>query len=285
MFTTLLPLGTGASSSSVVLIADNACSGAKNITVDGVPVPASAWQDFAGGKYSFQRYPLPSLTITHKVINTSSAHFGFYISFVAAAESYITQGGGTPYPVARMAVPLELLSFNIKPEKKNIRVEWNTSEEKSISHYQLERSSDGVNFFQIFQDKSTKERGGYHSFVDKNPPKGICYYRLVAITTQGERKNLELRSTEVKSSLTLENVVCKENQLNIKFSGIQGSKVNYRILDVRGVEVQKGLLNVESDEISDAVLNVETLLPGSYFIRIYQNSESDPGEITGRFIK
>lgn len=94
---------------------------------------------------------------------------------------YLFKGGvGLP-------LPLKLIAFNATAKNGNALLSWITSNEINLSHFEIERSSDGLHFSSI--GKSAVPAGSgekLYSFTDNNMAPGINYYRLRMIDTDGK---------------------------------------------------------------------------------------------------
>ncbi len=88
-----------------------------------------------------------------------------------------------------VALPLELLNFNAKIQRKNnALVTWTTANERNITQYELERSTDATHFSTIFIknifNKNNVQVADYQYF-DENLERGVYYYRLKNIENDG----------------------------------------------------------------------------------------------------
>jgi hypothetical protein len=109
---------------------------------------------------------------------------GYYVEFKTKdfSEFWLNNGG-----VDRQTpLPIELISFTAKKDNKNVLVEWKTSSEQNVSHFEIEVAKGNVDyqngrFVKIgetaSQGNSTSERS--YSFIDtENGKSGVRYYRL-----------------------------------------------------------------------------------------------------------
>ncbi len=85
------------------------------------------------------------------------------------------------YKVCFDPLPLTLISFSAKiVDQSAVGLEWKTFSEVSINRFELEVSTDGLNWRKINeQDSKGKNNETYaYVFIDNNPFKGLNYYRL-----------------------------------------------------------------------------------------------------------
>jgi hypothetical protein len=82
------------------------------------------------------------------------------------------------------ALPVELLSFNASAKSKSIQLDWAVGIEDNLSHYEIERSTDGRDFENI-GSVSAKDLS-FYEFEDYDIAKNeVYYYRLKAIDFDG----------------------------------------------------------------------------------------------------
>jgi subtilisin family serine protease len=77
-------------------------------------------------------------------------------------------------------LPITLTNFYLKIEDEGNHLFWETQTEANSSHFEVEKSTDGINFKKIGQVKaagfSITERR--YDYLDKDTFEGVCYYRL-----------------------------------------------------------------------------------------------------------
>ena len=82
--------------------------------------------------------------------------------------------------LANGTLPLTLITFDAQLIDKDVLLQWSTSFEENTSHFDIERSADGMSFTFIGNvnaaGNSSSERN--YDFTDKDPFNGINFYRL-----------------------------------------------------------------------------------------------------------
>ncbi|MEO6283019.1 MAG: T9SS type A sorting domain-containing protein [Dyadobacter sp.] len=100
---------------------------------------------------------------------------------------------------AGSALPVTLISFKARAQEQTVYLEWETSQEKNSSHFDVERSRDASLWIKIGRVTSQNaiseenEGGGRYDLSDLTPAAGINYYRL---------KMVDLDSTFAYSQIT-----------------------------------------------------------------------------------
>lgn len=135
-----------------------------------------------------------------------------------------TTGTVINYPLALSEVgpsylggplPIHLISFSISKRNGFATLNWTTASELNNSHFDIERSDDGINFIKIDQVKGAGNSTSVinYAYADKNLSSDTKYYRLKQIDFDGKETissikavtftsiGLELKSTLVNNYL------------------------------------------------------------------------------------
>lgn len=143
-------------------------------------------------------------------INISEQHRGDYAdttagddddTFVASYTCSRNQGDYPPnspcYAAISTLVPVELTSFTAKAKGSNAVLNWETATEANSSHFNVQRSFDGVAFTTIGKVESagTTQVAQAYSFTDRNASaKGsTLYYRLQQVDADATTSTTEIR--------------------------------------------------------------------------------------------
>ena len=97
-------------------------------------------------------------------------------------------------------LPVTLLSFNVSGFKSfngntNTLVNWETATEMNVSHFNVQRSTDGVMFFTI--GKVNAKGASKYSYIDNTNLTGIVYYRLEIVDKNGAISYSEVKEINV----------------------------------------------------------------------------------------
>jgi hypothetical protein len=186
---------------------------------------------------------------------TNLSGSSFYIGSISATQ--------TP-------LPIEMLSFTGETTAGGTLLKWVTSMEKNFDHFEIERSTDGVQYTYIdgVAGKGAVNARTDYSYMDEAAPAGRVYYRL---------KNIDLDETFGYSDVVAVVVAGKTGGLavypnpvvdnritvNLPESGSPGTLV---LLDQVGNQVLKtDLVAGEQEVVFD-----ETTPKGIYFARIFR---------------
>ncbi len=192
---------------------------------------------------------------------TFGSDFTYEASFTSGFSSFAIGDGTNPLPV-------ELLSFTGEHlgEKGN-QLDWTTATEENASHFDVERSIDGVNFEFIgkVEARGNSATELNYDFLDANPKNGVNYYRLkmVDLDATFEYSNVISLKSIRGLDITMSPNPTRGNISLIFNQEIEGN-TQIQLIDVAGRTVMNQEVTVEGT----FEVNMEQLASGTYFIRV-----------------
>lgn len=177
-------------------------------------------------------------------------------------------------------LPVTFLGFVAKKEANdNVKLLWNVAKEQNVRGYELERSSDGVNFSRI--GFVTATGSSVYSHVDAGLTKGTHYYRVRNIDFDGAYKYTGIVRVNVGSPANNNLQVYPnpaQDYVYVQHERAPG-KANLRVLSLQGQELQR--INVVPNSSQTSIITAK-LTPGLYVV-IYEDEEGR--KETLKFIK
>lgn len=176
---------------------------------------------------------------------------------------------------ARNAPAAELAGFTIEEGPNKARLHWSTSEERELSHFEVERSDDGREFFLKGHAKALGADGGQarnYYFTDEKPPAELTYYRLKIVRKDGSFSYSELRLANLANAKGTISISPSPFSNTLTLSLEQGATADMvRIIGLDGREVFKR--NIK--DARDLSLGLSALPRGSYYLVVRQDKESN----------
>ena len=161
-----------------------------------------------------------------------------------------------------------------------IQINWITASETNNSHFEIQRSSDGLNFETIIRCQGAGNSSMYISYleIDNNPLEGISYYRLKQVDYDGAAEVFSMVPVkclaEKEPAISLfPNPVSKDaKQVNLLLEGFEGEEVLVILRDITGKEIASKVRIVKSGyEIHAYPLDVE-INAGNYIVTASSNN-------------
>ncbi|PWJ60358.1 putative secreted protein (Por secretion system target) [Dyadobacter jejuensis] len=160
------------------------------------------------------------------------------------------------------ALPVTLINFNAVLDESSVRLQWETANEIDFSHFEVERSVEGVNFAVISTLQGSN--AGTYTTVDASPNEGDNYYRLKMMDKDGTYSFSRLVSVTVERN---GRYVSVENPVSNKRIMVRTNLADPRftLLSVVGTEIAIKKLGQSGENIS---LDVSHLPTGVYILQV-----------------
>lgn len=165
-------------------------------------------------------------------------------------------------------LPVEYVDFSAQRKEDDVSIEWQTSAEKSSSHFEVERSLDGKEFelIGVVEAAGDSKRLKYYTFLDPsaaNRFSGILYYRLRQVDHDGAFQYSPIVSISLpekpwpvrrifpipfKDQLAVSLLTDKKLSVNFLLLNMQGSILleDYKLVSPAGEEQIFSLAGTES---------------------------------------
>lgn len=176
-------------------------------------------------------------------------------------------------------MPVELIDFSAQPMEGEVKLSWATATETNNDYYTLERSLDGRTFEAIAMvngNGNTTEISNY-IHMDKNPERGLNYYRLKQTDFDGQFSYSDIKTAELKTDEPIKvypTIVSKV--LTVETGDEFDGDVTIVIRDQTGRDVKSFPIPSKSNKME---LSIDELIPGSYYVVIYYNEKSHTQKI------
>jgi hypothetical protein len=161
-------------------------------------------------------------------------------------------------------LPVTLVSFTASEEGNVTLLTWSTTEETNASYFEIQRSSDAKTWNPIGQKDAAGESKSAvnYSFVDSAPLKGINYYRLKMIDSDGTYAYSRIESITLENGGTV-SIYPSPVDKALFLSGIQSK-------NIKQVSIHNSLGQTVyvANSVSSSGIDVSKLAPGIYVIRI-----------------
>ena len=183
-------------------------------------------------------------------------------------------------------VPVSLISFDGKLNNNEVVLNWVSTSEINVKHYEVERSADGTSFTKLATviAKGNSNTITNYDFIDDKPLNNVSYYRLKIINNDGSfeySKKIKIHTESNASLITKVSPNPFVNKLDISIKLSQNSNVEIKIMDVTGkLVLNKSLKAVKGLNVF-SIDELEKLQSGIYIMHI----NTDDGQFIEKLIK
>ncbi len=215
-------------------------------------------------------------TVTKNYITSFSVKFGATtLASGSSNRQFSLYMKGFNY-INTSTLPVKLKSFdaNLRPDNK-VDLKWITSSEINVSHFVVEKSTDGTYFSDagiVFAYGSSSEDKTY-TFTDNlaNTQDAIIYYRLRSVDVDQRSQfsgtriiKINKKSENYVTILTYPNPANSELHITVP-PNWQGKRIVYELFNASG-QAAKRRENANSSQTE--TLNISNLAPGFYLVRV-----------------
>ncbi len=170
---------------------------------------------------------------TYYQLNSSGIETG---GGVTSSDEYLAPG------ITCGTLPIELIKFEGEGHNQQNVLSWSTASEINNSHFEIERSVDGINFEYIGQIEGAGNSNQIqnYNFMDRNPLKGQIFYRLKQIDFDENSTYSKIVQIQNKESIDL-SMAIKDKNLLIKFGQTFTGEI--KIYNIEGQEIENKKMN------------------------------------------
>lgn len=179
-----------------------------------------------------------------------------------------------------VVLPLIINQFNGNYADGFIQLGWNTYSEINVVQFDLERSTDGVNFRQIGKVNTVSGQlnsNTDYKYVDITAQRGINYYRLAIVDNNGNYTyskaimvNVDVKGISVM--VVYPNPFSKRVQIRV--TSDKAEKVAINIINNNGVLMSTQQANTQVGDNNIAINKVDALPEGIYYIEVVSSTRS-----------
>lgn len=172
---------------------------------------------------------------------------------------------------ALVILPVQFVNFDAQLQGDKVLVTWATAQEQNASHFEVQKSNDGISFATI---GSVKAKGNSSSllnyaFTDNNVAPGVSYYRLRQVDLDAKfvyTKTVTIRNEgRGKGFYAWPNPVT--DVLNVTLNQTKAEKLMLRVVDFNGRTIRSNQFNTVRG-INQISLNFSGLASGMYIIQV-----------------
>ena len=246
------------------------CTQNNDIVQDPPDLRVGQWDGIVGGQWWDRGNGGQSAGFCADFIN--------YSGFIPSAGGAITSFTGNKFALASFSgtnpLPVELLSFDAKPNRNIVDITWATASELNSDYFLVQRSTDGT----IFEDVAQVNAAGNSSVTKKysssdyEPYNGTSYYRLKQVDNDGQYKFSKIVAENFQNANMITVYPNPTNgPFNVNIKANPGDEVLIVVSDLLGKEFYSKVIVISTDIEIIAIDPSEKLASGVYFVEATSN--------------
>lgn len=182
-------------------------------------------------------------------------------------------------------LPIQLTNFTVQKQNKGCLLKWETLSEKNGDRFEIQRSSNGIDFKTI----ATKASAGNSSTIinynhtDANPNVGLNYYKIITVDKDGSQQTSPILT--ISFDLVSNNLVTvypnpAKDELNVYWNSTNNQAVRFLLFDISGKKIKL----FDYVKSNNTKIDVSNLNNGIYLLEIQNNATGKSLGLT-KFIK
>ncbi len=229
-------------------------------------------------KINFPAYSLPEIRVVNYSgglwMNRGGLATGKTTSTGEVVSNTVSDFGLFGFGSIVSSLPLQFMGFTAQRKQNYSLLDWTTSREFNVDHFEIERSDDGISFRKIGMTAAHNTIGtNNYQYKDNLPLNGIAWYRIKSVDKNGLYNYSKVAI--VSDHRTNNNGIYVINnpvyQFIYLFTGADyAGKYDYSIINANGQLMQKGNINASAGGITTIPLSV-AMAPGIYVLDIRNN--------------
>jgi hypothetical protein len=119
------------------------------------------------------------------------------------------------------------MSFSAQRIDGQVKLKWQSAEEKNTSHFEVERSADGKQFTQLLTKNAQGNSASLVSYnvIDNSPLSGTSYYRLKMVDLDGTFEHSKMVSVSTEVGVLVRAYPNPANGREVRFLAPNGDKL------------------------------------------------------------
>ena len=175
-------------------------------------------------------------------------------------------------------MPVSFVSFEGKKSGNNNALTWVTSEEINNTGFEVQRSNDGINFYDIYFVPTNTASGNSvgninYQYTDYTPIEGNNYYRLKQIDKDGHEQYSDVillsNNSKTLPSITIKpNPVKAGNHFAFYLNNIPTGNYTLSVMDINGKALFIQQINHKEQDVEKSINNNIIVPYGMYILSI-----------------
>jgi len=227
-------------------------------------------------KITMPAYPLANIRVANYIGGNWTQEGGSAAGNVTTtgtiASNSLASFGAFTFGSISFALPVNLVAFSAYNNNGNAVVDWTTTDEVNVSHYEIQRSDDGMQFYTIgsVAARNLTDLQQYE-FTDTKDLNTVTYYRLLSVDIDGGTKLSKVvlinDNSQTDKYMTVANPA--RNSMLITTRNMPGV-YEYRINNLAGQSIQQGQLIITI--AGTTTINLQSSIKNGLYVLQVQKS-------------
>jgi hypothetical protein len=209
-------------------------------------------------------------TVTPIALDGSYSNFDFTVTAIAGSASpdrFRILFGAPSGPL-----PISFTSIKAYQQGVNVAVEWKVAAELNVKQYEVEKSTNGINFTNVGTQLATANNGTdiSYNWLDANPASGNNFYRIRSIENSGLVKYSSIAKVNIGKMLPAITVYPNPitgKMVNLQFTAMEKGLYNIRLINALAQVIYSSQY-IHTGGSASMGLNIGNVAGGYYLMEV-----------------
>jgi hypothetical protein len=167
-------------------------------------------------------------------------------------------------------LPVTLTSVKAFQQNNGITVAWNTQTESGMEQYEVEKSANGTSFSKVNTTPAKAGTSNSYNYFDATPINGANYYRIKAISLNGDVKYssvVVVRLGDKGTTLSVYPNPVKGNTISVSLNGLTKGNYTLSVFNQLGQQVLNRVIS-HNGGVATQTIDLGKLSAGLYELRL-----------------
>ena len=167
-------------------------------------------------------------------------------------------------------LPVHFTSFYVSKSGQNIQLTWSTDNEINNSHFDVERSFNGLEWNKIATIKGAgnSSNANNYSYNDKNVSGSVIYYRLRQVDIDGRSVYSSIKTIRANEAISPVKIYASERNVVIDLNQAIKNDLVVSVVNINGQVISRKTFNNPQYKIS---FNLENVTAGAFVVQVTDN--------------
>ncbi len=231
-------------------------------------LPSEATRAIVGGPANSLDFGVGLLNLG----NTVGTLLGFVADANGLGKAYSFNGN-----LCGIVLPATMVSFKGNKDGARVLLDWVTVDEQRLSHYEVERSYDGVTFSKIAEVTAKDQQRNNYTFPDEKPVFGNNYYRLKVMDDDGKyvySNTVVVKFDQKNMGLVTIAPNPAQQQVNIRLTGFEKGEYTLRLFNTAGILFETRKINLREHQQTEVMNRNRNIVPGVYMVTLHDENNN-----------
>ncbi|UEG50258.1 hypothetical protein LK994_02055 [Ferruginibacter lapsinanis] len=202
-------------------------------------------------------------------LNTTSS---IVFSVNAANKATFTDRFRVVFKAAN-TVPVSFIKLEVSQQSRGMNIAWAVTAENGISSYNIERSSDGINFRSVgnVTAKGISNETINYTWLDASSSPGVNYYRIKSLNISGESiytSIVKVINGKDVPSITIACNLVQNGRYDLQFNDKDRGTYLIKLINANGQLIQKKQIVYNGGNSTEVIALPATLVNGLYHLEV-----------------